>query len=49
MIRVLMATVNIVCAWCGTHLGSYEDKQGGVSHGICASCADKMKPGKGGK
>lgn len=40
-----MATIQIVCAWCKTHLGSVPDPsgQGGISHGMCEACANKMK------
>lgn len=40
-----MATIQIVCAWCKTNLGSVPDPsgQGGVSHGMCETCANRMK------
>ena len=43
-----MDKITVTCAWCGKHLGTKDGKgQSGISHGICATCRDKMlKPSK---
>ena len=35
--------LEVVCAWCGKHLG-WKDGKGeiGISHGICDECKEKI-------
>lgn len=35
--------MSVVCAWCGRDMGKKMGPTGAVSHGICASCADKER------
>jgi hypothetical protein len=37
-----MSKLHTVCAWCQTVLVK-GDKSKGISHGICQSCADKVR------
>ena len=43
-LRPAITTITVVCAWCGAGMGT-EDGQGvtGISHGICAGCAEKLE------
>lgn len=37
--------MNMVCAWCGSHLGMRKGPDGKVSHGICVRCKERhFKP-----
>lgn len=49
VVDVQMATMKVICAWCGKDLGTVEDSsgQGGVSHGMCADCAKKFREDAG--
>lgn len=34
--------MDVVCAWCGAHLGLRKGPLGKTSHGICVQCREKM-------
>jgi len=34
--------MKVVCAWCGKELG-FKEGNGGISHGICETCKEKVK------